>query len=262
MVSEMEANRISSFSDRQKVWEEYKQTKALELRNKLVEFYLPLVVYNAKRIKVRLPREIELDDLISAGVFGLMDAIEAFDLSRGVKFETYCVPRIRGAILDELRKMDWVPRLVRSQVIKYHRVEEAFSSHNGNDHFTAKEIAEHLGVSLEDAEKIESVGNTPVTHFCRMMPMPRGDTVTDNGTVDSNQFADCKSLRAEEEFFKDTGFQELISCLSDIEQIIVTLYHRDEYQLWKIGKILGFSEARMSQMHSNALQKIKDSLVL
>ena len=101
------------------VWKIFKadQTKR-ELRNRLVERYLPLVKYNGERIWARLPEGVELDDLISAGVFGLMDAIEAFDLSRGVKFETYCVPRIRGAMLDELRTMDWVPRLVRSKASK------------------------------------------------------------------------------------------------------------------------------------------------
>ena len=89
-----------------------------DLRNRLVEQYLPLVKYNGERIWARLPEGVELDDLVSAGVFGLMDAIDAFDLSRGVKFETYCVPRIRGAMLDELRTMDWVPRLVRSKASK------------------------------------------------------------------------------------------------------------------------------------------------
>ena len=89
-----------------------------QLRNRLVEQYLPLVKYNGERIWSRLPDGVELDDLISAGVFGLMDAINAFDMTRGVKFETYCVPRIRGAMLDELRTMDWVPRLVRSKASK------------------------------------------------------------------------------------------------------------------------------------------------
>src|SRR5438046_10221438 len=98
------------------VWEAYKaDLNNQQLRNRLVEQYLPLVKYNGERIWARLPEGVELDDLISAGVFGLMDAIDAFDLSRGVKFETYCVPRIRGAMLDELRTMDWVPRLVRSK---------------------------------------------------------------------------------------------------------------------------------------------------
>ena len=101
------------------LWQAMKaDPESQELRNRLVEIYLPLVKYNGERIWSRLPEGVELDDLISAGVFGLMDAIDAFDLSRGVKFETYCVPRIRGAMLDELRTMDWVPRLVRSKASK------------------------------------------------------------------------------------------------------------------------------------------------
>src|SRR5205823_3478039 len=99
-------------TDIQQVWHEYRETGNIECRNRLVERFLPLVKYNAERIWARLPDGVELDDLISAGTFGLMDAIDAFDLTRGVKFETYCVPRIRGAMLDELRTMDWVPRLV------------------------------------------------------------------------------------------------------------------------------------------------------
>jgi RNA polymerase sigma factor for flagellar operon FliA len=94
------------------LWKDYRTEATLDRRNRLLEHYLPLVKYNAERIWARLPDGVELDDLISAGTFGLLDAIEAFDLDRGVKFETYCVPRIRGAMLDELRTMDWVPRLV------------------------------------------------------------------------------------------------------------------------------------------------------
>ena len=104
--------------DIKQVWIDYKKEKTERLRNILMENYLHLVRYNAERIHVKLPDEVELDDLMSAGIFGLMDAINAFDLERGVKFETYCAPRIRGAILDELRSMDWVPRLVRSRAHK------------------------------------------------------------------------------------------------------------------------------------------------
>jgi len=101
--------------DLRPVWHAYQSTGDRQLRNTLMENYLPIVKYNADRVSAKLPDEVETDDLVSAGIFGLMDAIDAFDLARGVKFETYCAARIRGAILDELRSMDWVPRLVRSR---------------------------------------------------------------------------------------------------------------------------------------------------
>ena len=118
-IAPKETTRDAKDDDILDVWQRYKtDSSQKDLRNRLVERYLPLVRYNGERIWSRLPEGVELDDLISAGVFGLMDAIDAFDLSRGVKFETYCVPRIRGAMLDELRTMDWVPRLVRRKASK------------------------------------------------------------------------------------------------------------------------------------------------
>src|SRR5581483_8488724 len=117
--------------DVQQLWRDYRAQPTVDLRNQLVELYLPLVKYNAERIWSRLPEGVDLDDLISAGVFGLMDAIDAFDLERGVKFETYCVPRIRGAMLDELRTMDWVPRLVRSKHTKLEESRKALEAHLG-----------------------------------------------------------------------------------------------------------------------------------
>src|SRR4051812_34774212 len=139
--------------DVQQLWKDYRTEPTVELRNQLVEIYLPLVKYNAERIWSRLPEGVDLDDLISAGVFGLMDAIDAFDLDRGVKFETYCVPRIRGAMLDELRTMDWVPRLVRSKHTKLEESRKALETELGRPP-RADEMAQRLGVSLEDFEKI------------------------------------------------------------------------------------------------------------
>src|ERR1043166_8189220 len=132
------------------IWQAFKADPSnQDLRNRLVEMYLPLVKYNGERIWSRLPEGVELDDLISAGVFGLMDAIDAFDLSRGVKFETYCVPRIRGAMLDELRTMDWVPRLVRSKASKLNEglktLEAALARPPLPD-----EMAVKLGVSIDE----------------------------------------------------------------------------------------------------------------
>src|ERR1700757_424872 len=136
------------------IWEAFKADPTSQvLRNKLVEMYLPLVKYNGERIWSRLPEGVELDDLISAGVFGLMDAIDAFDLSRGVKFETYCVPRIRGAMLDELRTMDWVPRLVRSKASKLNEATKQLEARLGW-HPTEAELSTHMQLSVDDLEKM------------------------------------------------------------------------------------------------------------
>src|SRR5438093_9768652 len=139
--------------DVQQLWRDYRAEPTTELRNQLVELYLPLVKYNAERIWARLPEGVDLDDLISAGVFGLMDAIDAFDLGRGVKFETYCVPRIRGAMLDELRTMDWVPRLVRSQHTKLEEARKSLEAEFGRPP-RPDEMATKLGVTLQDYEKM------------------------------------------------------------------------------------------------------------
>src|SRR5262252_7583573 len=120
----------------QQVWKEYQASRedpprCEQVRNFLMEKFLPLVRYNAERIYTRLPDEVDVEDLMSAGLFGLMDAIDAFDLDRNVKFETYCAPRIRGAILDELRAMDWVPRLVRHRTAKVESARQKFEMANG-----------------------------------------------------------------------------------------------------------------------------------
>ena len=127
-------------------WRNYKLTGAEELRNRLMEHYLDLVKYAAERVGSKLPDEVDVDDLMSAGVFGLLDAIDAFDLDRGVKFETYCAPRIRGAILDELRNMDWVPRLVRHRAHKLAEVTRTLEAELGRKP-NPDELAGRLGLS-------------------------------------------------------------------------------------------------------------------
>src|SRR5512145_791457 len=145
---------VKQHDDMAEVWQQFKKNpSSRDLRNRLVERYLPLVKYNGERIWSRLPDGVELDDLISAGVFGLMDAINAFDLNRGVKFETYCVPRIRGAMLDELRTMDWVPRLVRSKASKLTEATKTLETRLGR-HPTGQELATHMGLPLPELEKM------------------------------------------------------------------------------------------------------------
>src|SRR5512134_1884048 len=139
----------------EQVWKRYKADPTnKELRNLLVENYLPLVKYNGERIWARLPEGVELDDLVSAGIFGLMDAIDAFDMTRGVKFETYCVPRIRGAMLDELRTMDWVPRLVRSKASKLNEATKTLEARLGR-HPTSAELAVQMEMPVEELEKMQ-----------------------------------------------------------------------------------------------------------
>src|SRR5580704_10885676 len=148
MVMTMAAEEVTQ------IWEAFKaDPNNQDLRNRLVEMYLPLVKYNGERIWSRLPEGVELDDLVSAGVFGLMDAIDAFDLTRGVKFETYCVPRIRGAMLDELRTMDWVPRLVRSKASKLNEALKTLEARMGRAP-TEGELAQQLEISVPELEKM------------------------------------------------------------------------------------------------------------
>ena len=238
----MDLNGISS------LWKKYKKTKNLKTRNKLVENYLDLVKYSAKKIKKRLPSSVELNDLISAGVFGLINAVEAFDPSRGVKFETYCVHRIRGAILDEFRNTDWVPILVRKRVNRYRRVMRALSKKNGNDYVpTSQEIADYFGVSIKEAERIKVEGSIPIISCCNM-EMRLEDKL------------DLKSPRPEDKASGEDDFNKLISYFTDREQIIIILYYRDNCTMCKIGEILNLSDGRISQIHFCSLEKIKKYL--
>ena len=139
--------------DVHQLWAEYKQTGSRRLRNRLMERYLSIVKYNAERISAKLPDEVENDDLVSAGVFGLMGAIDAYDLERGVKFETYCAARIRGAILDELRSMDWVPRLVRNRAHKLSQVMQELEAELGRVP-TEEEMSARLGLPRGEFDKL------------------------------------------------------------------------------------------------------------
>jgi len=241
------------------LWEEYKLVGGDDLRNRLVENYFPIAKYNAERVKSKLPASVELDDLISAAVFGLMGAIESFDLDRGVKFETYCVPRIRGAILDELRSTDWVPRLVRHRTKMYNEAISALSSNVNGRKPSLTEIAEYLGVSVEEADRIEK--ETTEAHLLQESKGYRGDGEDfKKGQLPLDQMPDAKTSQPLDEVSKEDGFEELIACLSDTDQIIFTLYYRQDFTMKKIGELLGMSESRISQKHDHAIQKMKDCL--
>ena len=135
-------------------WDSYKATGDDQSRNHLLEHYLPVVKYTADRLHAKLPDEVDVDDLMSAGIFGLMDAVKAFDMDRGVKCETYCAQRVRGAILDELRSMDWVPRLVRSRAHKLNEASRALEAELGRRP-EAKELAKAMKMSMKEFTKLQ-----------------------------------------------------------------------------------------------------------
>ncbi len=239
------------------IWLQYKQTEDVQLRNCLLEHYHPLVRYNAERIWAKLPDEVELDDLISAGVFGLMDAIDAFDLSRGVKFETYCSARIRGAILDALRDMDIVPRLVRSRARKIDQAVRELEMQLGRDPRN-DEIAKHLGMSEEEYEKLEREA-TAVSFVSLSRPYLETDGDKDVREVDVVE--DRRSEDPVVELQKKDIRDLITKGLSRAERLILLLYYYEEMTMKEIGATLDLSESRVSQMHSAILVRLRDQLV-
>lgn len=233
------------------LWAAYRSNPTCELRNALIERYLPLVRYNAERIYARLPDEVDIDDLISAGLFGLMDAIDAFDLDRNVKFETYCAPRIRGAILDELRAMDWVPRLVRHRTAKVEEARRRIEMTEGRP-ATEAEIAGHLGVDGEEFEKIKRDSTAVVTiSITRRV----NDGARETRELDIVREDDRGNPLRE---IQRRDLRELITRgLTRAERLIVILYYYEGMTMKEIGATLDLSESRVSQMHSSILLRLK-----
>jgi RNA polymerase sigma factor for flagellar operon FliA len=243
--------------DVEQLWIEFKKDPTnQELRNRLVEIYLPLVKYNGERIWARLPEGVELDDLISAGVFGLMDAIDAFDLSRGVKFETYCVPRIRGAMLDELRTMDWVPRLVRSKASKLNEAVKTLEARLGRQP-SEKELAEQLGISVAELEKMMLDANA-VNLISLNKKWYETDSYKDVREIDILE--DKKGEDPTRRIQKNDLMRLVTKGLNRNERLIIILYYYEELTMKEIGATLDLSESRVSQMHSSIVQRLQNQL--
>lgn len=239
------------------VWLEYKRTGSVKTRNHLLEHYHTLVRYNAERIWAKLPDEVELEDLVSAGVFGLMDAIDAFDMSRGVKFETYCSARIRGAILDALRDMDIVPRLVRSRARKIDQAIRELQMQLGRDPCN-DEIAAHMGLSEPEYEKLEREA-TAVSFVSLSRPYIESDGDKDVREIDVVQ--DKRSEDPVVELQKKDVRDLITKGLSRAERLILLLYYYEEMTMKEIGLTLDLSESRVSQMHSAILARLRDQLM-
>ncbi len=235
------------------VWREYQATRSETIRNYLMEKFLPLVRYNAERIYQRLPDEVDIEDLMSAGLFGLMDAIDAFDLERKVKFETYCAPRIRGAILDELRSMDWVPRLVRHRSSRVDQARQMIEKRTGRP-ATDAEVAKALSLNPDDFEKMNRDGRAVNTRSLtqRCYPSDGGRDVREIDVIkDETQLNPLSEMQRRD--LKDL----MTKGLSRAERLIVVLYYYEGMTMKEIGATLDLSESRVSQMHSSILQRLK-----
>ncbi len=237
----------------EKVWKTYQKDRPENIRNFLMERFLPLVRYNAERIYARLPDEVDIEDLMSAGLFGLMDAIDAFDLERKVKFETYCAPRIRGAILDELRAMDWVPRLVRHRSAKVDNARNRLEMQLGRAP-TNDEISNHLNVDQEEYKKLKrdssAVGVVSLSRNWR--PSDSGREVREIDVIRDDSQANPLT-ETQRRDLKDL----ITKGLSRAERLIVILYYYEEMTMKEIGATLDLSESRVSQMHSSILARLK-----
>ena len=249
------ATRVSD--ETAEVWHEFKLDQTDQrLRNALIERYLPLVKYNAERVWAKLPEGVDLNDLISAGVFGLMDAIEAFDLSRGVKFETYCVPRIRGAMLDELRTMDWVPRLVRSKASKLEAARKRAEAEVGRPP-TDREIAAKMELPIGEFEKLKSEASA-VNLVSLNKKWYETDSYKDVREIDILE--DIKGQDPTGGIQKLDLMKLVTKGLNRNERLIIILYYYEELTMKEIGNTLGLSESRVSQMHSSIVARLKGQL--
>ncbi len=235
------------------VWKSFFETREDVYRNQLLENYLPIVKYTSDRIYAKLPDKVELDDLFSAGCFGLMDAVDAFDPERGVKFSTYCTPRIRGAILDELRNMDWVPRLVRSRSHQLERALRTLEAHLGRLP-SDDELAKEMELNEVEFTRLQRDANAVgVVSLSNKFSDSDGDKEVQEIDVVRDVKSDDPLIEAQKRDLKGL----ITKGLSRAEKLIIVLYYYEEMTMKEIGATLDLSESRVSQMHSSIIARLK-----
>ena len=243
----------------EQLWAEYRNTKDSAIRDKIVKQYAPLVKYVAGKVAIGMPHNVEFDDLVGYGVFGLFDAIEKFDPEKHVKFKTYAVTRIRGAIFDELRSIDWVPRSVRQ---KAREVEEAVRKLETNlgraasDH----EIAGELGVSIDEFQKLMlKISGTSVLSLNDVWYTgEESDKVSIVESIESPQSLNPDTIVEKEEIKR--VIIGAIHELPDKEKKVLVLYYYEDLTLKEIGKVLDVTESRISQLHTKAIMRLRAKL--
>ena len=239
---------------RKKLLEEYAKTKTPEAREKIILEYAPLVKVVAGRLSMYLGYNVEYEDLVSYGIFGLIDAIDNFESLKDVKFETYARLRIRGAILDQIRKMDWIPRTIRQKQKKIEAVIREIEQTTGHG-ATDEEIARGLGIS--EGEYLDWQSQMKITGLVSLNEyMEQGSDVSqDYGRHTTSRFEAPEERIEKEELAKVLG--EALQLLTEKEQKVITLYYYEELTLKEISSILEVSESRISQLHTRALKKMK-----
>lgn len=240
-------------------WERYRDTRDPEVREQLILHYAPLVKYVAGRVAVGMPPNVEHSDLVSYGIFGLMDAIEKFDLDKGYKFETYAITRIKGAIIDELRSVDWVPRSVRA---KARRIEVAVARLEAEllRAPTDEELAEAVEMTVDELEEtLAKMSLTSVAALDEVLDVGEGgDSIS---LVDTLQ--DLNTVMPEDSLDDHETKQMLRSAmgrLSEREQTVLGLYYFEGMTLAQVGDVLGVTESRICQIHTKAVMSLRAKL--
>ncbi len=245
--------KTAQIADIAEVWNGFFELRDEFHRNLLMENYLPLVKYTADRIYAKLPDKVELDDLFSAGIFGLMDALDAFDPERGVKFETYCTPRIRGSILDELRSMDWVPRLVRARAHQLERALRTLEAHLGRMP-TETEIAAEMNLDMNNFHRLQKDAvATGIVSLSNKFNDSDGEKDIREIDIIEDQKSQNPLLEVQKRDLKGL----LTKGLTRAERLIIILYYYEEMTMKEIGATLDLSESRDSQMHSSIIARLK-----
>jgi RNA polymerase sigma factor for flagellar operon FliA len=242
------------------LWQEFKATADKRARERLILHYSPLVKYVAGRVSVGLPQNIEQADLVSYGIFGLIDAIEKFDPSRDIKFETYAISRIRGAIIDELRAIDWIPRSVRS---KARDVERAIQKLENALHRppTDGELSAELGVSVDELQGMLNQINLVSVVALDELLSPSGDKGDRTSLVDTLEDVDAPDP---EMTFESVETRQIlaksVNLLPERERLVITLYYYEGLTLAEIGGVLGVTESRVCQMHTKAVLELRNKM--
>lgn len=237
------------------LWKEWKSQGSRKAKDRLLAEYAGLVRHTAQRVAVGLPSHVELGDLVGSGVMGLIKAVETFDPEREVKFETYASHKIRGAILDELRSLDWVPRSVRQKGRSLQKAYAHLSSDLGRTPYD-DEVAEHMGMTLVEFEDLLSeVAPLTVLSLDEQDGMPGEDGLKLSETIADEQAANA--LKEIEEDQMRAVLREAIQGLPEKERLVVAMYHFEELNFKEIGRVMGITESRVCQIHSKAMMKLR-----